>query len=90
MARLGQAAREYFICLYLGMVEELEAGGQGDILGVPPAEIQDDNAGISSVKFFYQTPNLQKHSSRSTWEPERYVHCSVSNQSGLKYSRGGV
>jgi len=48
LARLGQA-REYFICLYLGMVEELEAGGQGDILGVPPAEIQDDNAGISSV-----------------------------------------
>ena len=26
---------EYFSCLYLGMVEELEAGGQGDILGVP-------------------------------------------------------
>ena len=48
----AQAKGIFRLYLYLGIVEELAAGGHGDILGdilgVPPAEIQDDNAGIST------------------------------------------
>ena len=64
------------------MVEELFAGGHGDILGdtlgVPPTEVKFDDYGMIIVNVFYQTiSNLPEQSCRSTWEPEHYVHCSV-------------